>query len=91
MVENIGRGITTMMFSYQKSKNALIFAIIAIGAFASVGIAITSDNSASDTTNDQFTNTNEGEEFVPLGFDNGGGLPNSANILGFDNGGGLPN
>ena len=80
-----------MMFSYQKSKNALIFAIIAIGAFASIGIAITSDNSAGDTTNDQPTNIDEGKEFIPLGFDNGGGTPNSARLLGFDNGGGTPN
>lgn len=91
MVENIGRGFTTMMFSYQKAKNILIFAIITIGAIATVGIVATADNSANDSTNDLFTFSGESGYNEPLGFDDGGGVPASTGmLLGFDDGGGVP-
>ena len=90
-----------MMFSYQKAKNTLIFAIIAIGAITAIGIASTSDNGANESTNNGITNFGESENNVPLGWDNGGGMPSSwdngggmpssyGSVLGWDNGGGMP-
>lgn len=91
MVDNSGRVFTTMMFSYQKAKHTLLFAIIAIGAITAIGIASTAVTDANESTNEGITNFGESGNYAPLGADNGGGLPSSyGSILGADNGGGLP-
>ena len=81
-----------MMFSYQKIKHTLLFAIIALGAITAVGIASTVDNDANESADTGITNFGDSGIYTPFGADNGGGLPNSFGaILGADNGGGLPN
>ncbi len=80
-----------MMFSYRQAKYGLIFAIIAVGAITTVGIATTMDNSAGNSTNDLFNIFQQEENSGFLGGNDGGGMPLSAsNLLGGNDGGGMP-
>lgn len=91
MVDNIGRGFTTMMFSYQKAKHTLLFTIIAIGAITAVGIASTVDIDANESTNNGIPYFGESGSNIPLKTDEGGGMPSSfGSLFKTDEGGGMP-
>lgn len=80
-----------MMFSYRQAKYGLIFALIAVGAIATVGIATTMDNSAGNSTNDQFNTFKNEKSSAPLGGNDSGGMPLSAShLLGGNDSGGMP-
>ena len=80
-----------MMFSYHKAKHSLLLTIVAIGAIATIGIAISMDNSAGNSTNDLSNTFADGKTFEPFNANDGGGMPTSiSDIQNANDGGGMP-